>query len=95
MTLNTYVFIPISWRMLLEESHKFLQFLLLILTEVAVYKDYAPIGKTANTFAILPKTNVESHGFNVYTYTTTVLCRCNVKAVSVTEPLANIEVEIQ
>ena len=90
-----YMLVPISWRILLEEAYKFLQLLFLFLGKVAVYKNYAPVRETAYAIAILPKTNVESYGFDVYPYATTVLCRCNVKTVSVTEPLANIEVEIQ
>lgn len=95
MTLNTYVFISISWRILLEELHKSLQFLFLLLSEVAVYKNNTPIWKATHTLTVLPQTDIESYGLNVYTYTTTVLCRCKVKTISITEPLAKIEVEIQ
>ena len=51
--------VPISWHILLEEPHKFLQFLLLLLGKVAVHKDDAPVGKTIHAIAVLPKTNVE------------------------------------
>lgn len=89
------VFVPISWCILLEEPYKFVQFHVLLLGKVAVYKNDAPVWKAAHTFAILPKANVEFYGLDIYAHATTVHCRYNVKAVSVTEPLANVEVKIQ
>jgi hypothetical protein len=68
--------VPISWSIFLEEPHKFLQFLFLPLGEIAMHKDDAPIGETAYAIAILPKTNVELYGLDVYTYATAVHCRC-------------------
>ena len=85
--LNSDILVPISWRILLEEAYKFLQFLLLLFGKVAMYKDDAPVGKTANAITVLPKTDIELYGLNVYTHATTVHCRCNVKTVPVTVPL--------
>ena len=90
-----YILVPISWRILLEEPCKFLQFLLLLLGKVAVYKDDAPVGKAAHAFAVLPKTDIEFYGLDIYAHATAVHCRRNVKGGFVTEPLSYVEVKIQ
>jgi hypothetical protein len=87
--------VPIPWRILLEEPHKFLQFQLLLLGKVAAHKDDAPVGETAHTFTIFPKTDVELYRLDIHVHATAVHCRCDVKTVPVTEPLANVEVKIQ
>ncbi|RHF08734.1 hypothetical protein DW701_10330 [Bacteroides eggerthii] len=63
--------------------------------KVAVNKNDTLIGKNTYTITIFPKTDVEFYGLDVYTHTTTVHCRCDMETVSITKPLANVEVEIQ
>ncbi len=87
--------VPVSWRILFEEPYKFLHFLFLLLGKVAVYKNNTPIGETTYAITVLPKTNVEFYRLDSHTYAKAVHCRCHVQGVSVTEPLAQVEVEIQ
>jgi hypothetical protein len=69
--------------------------LFLLLGKVTVHKDDASVGKAAHAITIFPKTNVDFYRLDVHSHAIAVLSRRDVEAVSVTEPLANIEVKIQ
>ena len=52
------VFVTIAWGVLLEETGKVFQVLLLVPFEVAAYNDNAPVGDAANTATVFPETDV-------------------------------------
>ena len=56
--LGTEVFVTVSWGVLLEETGKVFQVLLLVSFEVAAHNDNAPVGDAANAATVFPKTDV-------------------------------------
>ena len=52
------VFVTIAWSILLEEASKVFQVFLLVPFEVASHYDNAPVGDTADTTTVFPKTDV-------------------------------------
>lgn len=55
---GTEVFITIARGVLLEETGKVFQVLLLVSFEVAAHNDNAPVGDAANTTTVFPETDV-------------------------------------
>ena len=56
--LGAKVFVTVTWGVLLEETGKVFQVLLLVPFEVAAHNDNAPVGDAANTTTVFPKTDV-------------------------------------
>lgn len=56
--LGAEVFVTIARGVLLEETGKVFQVLLLVSFEVAAHNDNAPVGDAANTTTVFPKTDV-------------------------------------
>ena len=56
--LGAKVFVTVTWGVLLEETGKVFQVLLLVPFEVAAHNDNAPVGDAANTTTVFPETDV-------------------------------------
>jgi hypothetical protein len=56
--LGAEVFVTIARGVLLEETGKVFQVLLLVSFEVAAHNDNAPVGDAANAATVFPKTDV-------------------------------------
>lgn len=52
------IFVTIAWGVLLEEAGKAFQVFLLVSFEVAAHNDNTPVGDTADTTTVFPKTDV-------------------------------------
>lgn len=56
--LGAEVFVTIAWSVLLEETGKIFQVLLLVSFEIAAYNDNAPVEDAANAATVFPETDV-------------------------------------
>ena len=56
--LGAEVFVTIARGILLEEAGKVFQVFMLVSFEVATHNDNAPVGDTADTTTVFPKTDV-------------------------------------
>ena len=56
--LGAKVFVTVTWGVLLEETGKVFQVLLLVPFEVAAHNDNAPVGDAADTTTVFPETDV-------------------------------------
>ena len=74
--LGAKVFVTVTWGVLLEETGKVFQVLLLVPFEVAAHNDNAPVGDAADTTTVFPETDVYKSISPTWTETQMPLALC-------------------
>ena len=95
ITFGTEVFVTVAWHVLLEETSQVFQVFGLVILEVTAHDDDAPVGEVASSVAVLPKADVTVQITLTDVHAKTIGILHHATAVSVTELLTQVEIEIK
>ena len=95
ITFGTEVLVTVARHVLLEEASQVFQAFGLVLLEIAVHDDDAPVGEVASSVAVLPETDVAVQVTLTDVHTKAIGILHHATTVSVAELLTQVEIEIK